>query len=376
MALVAGFKRKGFFNDDLKFSAADLGPRPRDGIDFAYEGYGMFEDGEASEEEQGYYAMPVASRDTDELLAQRKWDRIRQAELQGNPNAGLTQAEFEAWERKRNRVGPAIVRTRDRSQSSGHSSDRRRREGYRPTASPQPVTPERIRRRRPAQYDESNSPYASALPNFAAPGAPGPGAFIPTGYYAPPTAQTPSPTPSRHPSRRASLSYAQQGHTPPPPPQYQHQFQQGRYFSTPESASPSPRAPSSAPRTPLPHESEWAPRSRSGSSVHQSQAPQPVDPFQYQTYSPPLPPGGQPAVQYAQYGSLRRTPGTGSYPAVSVPAGSSSPKPPTPQPTESSAWGEINDKGEGNHSGKKKGMPGQWGSDVSSRDSEPLRSRN
>src|SRR5579862_2861106 len=117
MALVAGLKRKGFFSDDLKFSAADLGPRPRDGVDFAYEGYEMFEDEEASEEEQGYYAMPVRSRDKDELLAQRTWDRIRQS-------------EFDAWERKRNRAGPAVVRTRDRSQSSGHGSDRRRREGY------------------------------------------------------------------------------------------------------------------------------------------------------------------------------------------------------------------------------------------------------
>ncbi|KAI9772256.1 MAG: hypothetical protein M1840_001005 [Geoglossum simile] len=366
MALVAGLKRngKGFFSDDLKFNIADVGSRPRDGMDFAYGGYGMFEDGEVSEEEQDYYAMPGAPRDKDELLAHRTRDRIRQAYLQGNPNVNLTQSELDAWERKRNWVGTAAVRTRDRSQSSGYSSDRRRREGYRPPTSPQAVTPERARRRRPP-YDESNPPYASAPPSFAAPGAPGTGAFTPTGYFPQPTVQIPSPAPSRHPSRRASLSYAQQGQTPPPL-QYQHQFQQGRYFSTPESASPSPRTPSSAPRTPLLHESEWVPRSRSSSSVHQSQAPHPVDPFQYQTYSPPLPPGGQPAVQYTPYGSLRRTPGTGS----------SSPKLPTLQPTEGSTWGETNDKDEGNHSGENKGMPGRWGSDVSSRDSEPLRRSN
>ncbi|KAI9781962.1 MAG: hypothetical protein M1839_005555 [Geoglossum umbratile] len=372
MALVAGLGRKEYFSDDFKFTGADMGPRPRDGMDFAYESYEMFEDGEVSEGEEGYYAMPVAPRDKDELLAQRTWDRIRQAQLQGNPSVNLTHSELDAWERKRNRAGPTATRTRDRSQSSGYSSDRRRREGYRPAASPQAVTPERVRRRRPPQYDESSSPYASAPPGFAAPVVPGAGTFTPIGFYAPPAAQTPSPTPSRHSSRRASLSYTQQGPTPPPP-QYQHQFQQSRYFSTPESVSPSPRTPSSAPRTPLPHESEWVPRSRSSSSVQQSQK---VDPFQFQTYSPPVQPGGQPAVQYVQYSSLRRAPGTGSHPAMNAPAGSSSPTLQTPQPAESPTWREANGEDERDRRVESRGMPGQWGSDVSSRDSEPRRSSN
>ncbi|KAI9859603.1 MAG: hypothetical protein M1813_006534 [Trichoglossum hirsutum] len=383
MALVPRSKRRGFVNDELALAGVDVGPRPHSGRSPTYEDYELSEDGEASGEERRF-ATSVPLRDEEDLLAQMAWDRIRQAEMKGEPNVSLSQLEFDAWNRKKNRVRPKIT-TRERSQSSGYGSDRRRREGIQPAASPQAITPERIRRRRPAQYEENNFPYTPSAPppGFVVLGPGSAGTFTPVGYYTPPTAQTPSPTPSRHSSRRASLSYAQQGHTPPSP-QYQHQYQQNRYSSAPENAPPTTRAPSSAPRTPptrspLPHEADWVPRSRSSSSVHPSQAPYPVDPFQYQTYSPPLPPSGQPAVQYSQYSSLRRAPGSGPYtesPVASIPTSSSSPTLLTPQSTENTSGGEISGGDDSDQGAGDNYIPGQWSSDVGVRDWEPQRGRN
>ncbi|KAH0541933.1 hypothetical protein FGG08_003653 [Glutinoglossum americanum] len=379
MALVTGFGRGGFVSDEFKFAGADIGPRPHDGKGFAYEDYYESEDGEASGEEENHYAMSMALRNDE--LAQMAEDRILHAQLKGNPNVDLSHSELDALGR-RNRVGLTGIRTRERSQSSSYSSDRRRR---RPAASPQAATQERTRRRRPAQFEENNSPYASSAipPGFVISGPSGTGTYTPIGYYTPSAPQTPSPTPSRHSSRRTSLSYAQQGHTPPSP-QYQHQYQQNRYFSTPEGVPLATRTPSSAPRTPptrspLPHEADWVPRSRSGSSAHSPQPPYPVDPFQYQTYSPPLPAGGQPAVQYAQYGSLRRAPGVGPYPGApvaSVPASPSSPPLLVPQPTDSTSNGGVSGENGGGRGVEGNSMPGQWkGSDVSERDWEPRRGR-
>ncbi|KAH0553111.1 hypothetical protein GP486_006702 [Trichoglossum hirsutum] len=373
MSLVPRSERRGFVSDELALAGVDMDPRPYSGRSLTYEDYEFSEDGEVSGEE-GRFATSVSPRD-EELLARIVQDRIHQAEINGEPNVSLSQAEYDAWNRKSKRVRPT-TRTRERSQSNGYGSDRRRREGIRPTPSPQSVTPERVRRRRPAPYEENNFPYTpSAPPGFVILGPSGTGTFTPVGYYTPPTAQTPSPTPSRHSSRRASLSYAQRGHTPPSP-QYQQQYQQSRYSSAPESAPTAIRTPSSAPRTPptrspLPHEADWVPRSRSSSSIHPSQAPYPIDPFQFQTYSPPLPPSGQPAVQYAPYGSLRRAPGSGPYtgsPAASVPMSSSPPTLLTPQPTEDTSGGEIIGGDDSGHRVRGNYMPGQWGSDVSARD--------
>ena len=100
-------------------------------------------------------------------------------------------------------------------------------------------------------------------------------------------------------------------------PQYQQQHHQPqRYSSVPGVVQSAVRPPASSPRgspRPLPDDPAWMPRVRSASSAQE----QPIDPFQYQTYSPPAPQAASPYLQErhnvprppdVRYSSIRRVP--------------------------------------------------------------------
>ena len=294
-------------SDELRFTGAD--PRQGRARDYDHD-----DTTESSENDERSLApanlMQVALRDKEEMLVQQALARIRRAQEKGKPNVKLTQPQLDALERKERSSAPAPVKSRKSSSRAG--SERSRRPASRaPLGALMVREPSRGKKKSkssPELQDDTPLYSTGAMqPGFMAAELSGNVQYPPLGYY---NQGAPRPASSRG-KARSSLGPQQSGHVPVPP-QYQHEYQQGRYSSMPEgylptSSSSSPRP--AATRTPLPHEPGWKPGSRRNSAARGSPHDpyQGVDPFQYQTYAPPSP---QP-----QYSSVRRK--TGTYPVLS-----------------------------------------------------------
>ncbi|KAI9818198.1 MAG: hypothetical protein M1827_000823 [Pycnora praestabilis] len=355
-------QQRRYASDELHFDGIDISPRSprrRDSDDS--------DDTESSEDsdERDYgdgRAMQLALKDKEEVLVQKAMERIRRAQLKGKSNVNLTRQELDALERKRQRAQIAAARQGKESRSSSSSSNNKRRKPDRISV-PLPIAPPESSRRRSRRsspgYEGDSPPYTSgaAPPGFLVPGPGGASTYAPLGYYASPTAH-PSALPS-YPQPRSASSQTQQQRSPPQP-QYQHQSQQNRYFSVPEGGQPSQRPENYSSRSSpssrqLPDDVEWTPPSRSRSSSSAQRYP--LDPFQYQTYSPPIP---QIPAQYLQdrrsvsgspdtlYSSGRRAPPSAYTERAKVPASSSDPALNRRRPLAQTASDETSSEDDGN----------------------------
>ncbi|KAI9880413.1 MAG: hypothetical protein M1830_003453 [Pleopsidium flavum] len=318
------FNQKHFVSDDLRFTGVDTGFPSEHRKSYDYGDDSDFSDGDLDDamDQNNGAAMQVALRDKEELLVRKAMERIRRAQMLGKTNVKLTQPELDALERKRQRAADVGKLKGRRSTPGGISNDRRsskggRAPGSRPTALPEPDR--RKSRKSLARYERDSPPVSPGVapPGFLVPRPDGVQMYAPIGYSDSPAALS-SGSLSQPGSRSTSLQDQQQYQHTSPVPQYQHHHQQQRYFSVPEGSPAAIRPPSSSSRgspRPLPDDPNWIPRMRSASSVQ----PYTVDPFQYQTYSPPMPHiasqdtqtrrnvSGPPDIQYS---SVRRVPPT------------------------------------------------------------------
>jgi len=230
-----------------------------------------------------------AMRDKEEQLVRKAMERIRRAQMLGRTRVRLTQPELDALERNRLRAAEVDMSTDRRGASGGggsgsgkdrHSARSGRALGSRTRALPEPNRRESrsssARQDKRSMHLPAEASFSGVLPS----GSDGLPMYTPPGVRGSPTA-LPSASPSRSASR--DDQHAQRTSSAP---QYQQQRPPQRYSSAPGGAQSTVRLPSSSPRgppRPLPDEPAWLPRVRAPSSAQTHV----VDPFQYQTYSPP-----------------------------------------------------------------------------------------
>ncbi|KAI9724404.1 MAG: hypothetical protein M1812_000472 [Candelaria pacifica] len=317
VSLGAGLQQKRFVSDELKFTGVDMGPRPSHRRRYDFSDDSEYSDGDddnedEDEDEDESVESQLNLRDKEEDLVETAMDRIRRAQLKGKLDVKLTKAEMDALERKtrqRGQTRPSRLRAESKaSRSSGGSGSDKRAKVSRKSSTRQ-LAGERAGHRadrHPSRQGDVSPPQASGYPppGFIVAGPGGMPTYAPLGYFGP-SAVGPSTSASRSGSRagsRSASAHNQQQYAHPLP-QYQHPYQQGRYFSVPEGSQPPIRPSSSSSRrsagTPpnsraLPDDPDWLPRSRASSSAQMHASP---DPFQYMTYSPPLP---QMPEQYLQ----------------------------------------------------------------------------
>ena len=292
-----------FVSDELNFTGADVGDRGRHRRAIAHN---YNSDSSANDLDEEPEAMTLlALRDKEDLLVQKALERIRRAQMLGKSNVKLSQSELDALERKQQRDRTHRKPPRSDSQLAG----RRRSSGTRV-----PVPKEQKSRKRikavASAHDEGRSSSPVSPSGILVPGHDGP-SNIPLGYY-------PSPTrPHGRRSGEASPRFTSQQQSSPPLAQHlksrgqQNRQSPGTTHSQPTPVSGTPSLPRS-----LPDDPAWIPRPRSASS----NLPYPLDPYQYQQYSPPHPQGpgqyaanrrivsGPPDVHYpdVQYMGTRR----------------------------------------------------------------------
>lgn len=263
-------------------------------------------------------------------------ERIRRAQMLGRTRVRLSQPELDALER--NRLRATDVETfKDRSvvsggNGSGSGQDRSSGRSGRALESWTTALPQPSRRKSRASLARQDKrslhlPAEASSPGFLVSGSDGIPMYTPFGVRG-----SPVTLPSASPSRLASRDN-QHGQRTSSAPQYQQHHPPHRYSSVPGGTQSPVRPPSSSPRgspRPLPDDPAWMPRVRSTSSAQ----PHVVDPFQYQTYSPPalhvaspyLPArrnvSGPPDIQYS---SVRRAPANPYVTNVGMSASSSDP---------------------------------------------------
>ncbi|KAI9761442.1 MAG: hypothetical protein M1835_008181 [Candelina submexicana] len=312
VSLGAGLQQKRFVSDELEFTGVDMGPRPSHRRRYDFSDDSDYSDEDADEEDERF-EFQMSLRDKEDELVEKAMDRIRRAQLKGKLDVKLTKAEMDALERKtrqRGKTRSSRLRADSKaSASSGGSGSDKRGKVSRKSSTRQlggDKTSSRADRRPSSRQGDTSPPHVSGHPppGFVVAGPGGMPTYAPLGYFGP-SAVNPPASPSRSGSRsgsRSASTHNQQQYSHPLP-QYQHPYQQSRYFSVPEGSQPPIRPPSSSSRrsagTPpnpraLPDDPDWLPRSRASSS-----APiyPPPDPFQYMTYSPPVP---QMPEQYIQ----------------------------------------------------------------------------
>lgn len=247
----------------------------------------------------------LALRDKEDSLVQKALERIRRAQMLGKSNVKLSQRELDALERKQQR---------DRSKRKTPRSDSKLAGRQRNSSITIPVLKEQKSRKKikdaASAHDEGRSSSPVSPPGMLVPGHDGP-SNVPPGYY---------PSTTRAQGRRS-------GEVPPrfisqqqsSPPLVQHSRSRGQQNRQTPSITPSQPSPvSGTPSLPrsLPDDPAWIPRPRSASS----NLPYPLDPYQYQQYSPSHPQGpgqyaanrrifsGPPDVHYpdVQYMGTRR----------------------------------------------------------------------
>jgi hypothetical protein len=300
-----------FASDELHFTGIDMGAgrtrrrRTKNAYDEDSDDSDMSTEGEYGAGPSNEYGqnMQLMLREKEDLLVEQALERMRRARELGKTNVKLTRAQIDALERaeRRQRLAappakapkskkPAQTRPKmvekkssKSDRSSGNSPSMKtiepRRRGKSSTGTreaaplPYPVLP-----------DEPYGVGSGAL-MYAPQGYYGPPA-APVGYYGQPAAQ-PLSTASRPGSRTASSQSLrqQQSHTPPLP-QYQHPYQQGRYYSNPDAyqTRPPPDRAVTYPR-PDPADPNWEPRARSSSSL----VSYPIDRYESAAYSSQAP---------------------------------------------------------------------------------------
>ena len=269
-----------FVSDKLHFTGGDLGRRQH-----------RYEDPDSSEisdddipDDNDNGSMQLALRDKEEMLVQKALERIRRAQMLGEKNVKLTQPELDALERKRQKDQAMQGHVNRKGSRPDLRRDERRRSGGQQTIAARDgkYSKTRSKGHLPAYDDEDSSSSRRVTP---------PGIYVPgTGVVG--FSQGKS---SRPGSRSASSrSLAQPSSSIP------HGSSKKRISYGPEPSPPPPsRSPNISRR--LPDDADWIPRPRSSSSA--SGQAHPYDPYQYQTYSPPLS-QGQPS--YSHYGQSRR----------------------------------------------------------------------
>lgn len=306
-----------FASDALRFTGAVLGPNiRRRRSHYPNDGSESSDEFAEQRDESSSRALQLALRDKEEMLVQKALERIRRSQVLGKANVKLTQPEIDALERKR-RFDPAQGKSRG---LPGKSSERRRSSG-RPGSAEKPAQLESTRRNASSSSgrfaltlaeDDSGKAAAVTPAGIIVRGVDGTPMYTPIGYYPPPAALAYGAS-SRPGSRSASAHSLQQQLTPPLPPALQ-RAQKKRYSSVPERGMPSPTSGTPASHTPpsgriLPDDPRWIPPPRSDSTNQ----PHAVDPFQYQTYSPPLP---QTPPQYGYGRRIVSGPAGVRYPAI------------------------------------------------------------
>jgi len=267
-------------SDELRFTGEDLGRR-RHKYEYSdpsesSEDYGDSEDGGE---------LQLALRDKEELLVQKALERIRRAQMLGKTNVKLTQPELDALERRRQKDRATKDQVRRKGSASDLSGNGRRRS----SGQSSPVSKESKygRRQSKGYFSGHNGESTSNSRRATPPGVlvPGQGVvgFSPLGQY-PPTTAAAGRSPRSGSRSASSHSLAQ----PSPPLRSKKRYSVSRETPQPLSTPPSPNL---ARR--LPDDPNWLPRPRSSSSV----SAHAYDPYQYQTYSPPLP---QIPPQYSQ----------------------------------------------------------------------------
>ena len=262
-------------------------------------------EGEYSAEPSTAYGqnMQLMLRDKEDLLVEQALERMRRARELGKTKVKLTRAQIDALQRAGRRESLAappakaprskkLVQTRPRlpekkssksDRSSGNSPALKaiepRRRGKSSTGAreaaplPYPVLPDE-------PYGVGSGALMYAPQSYYGPPA------VPQGYYGPPAAR-PSRSASRPDSRTTSAqSLRQQQSYTPPLPQYQHPYQQGRYYSNPDAyqARPPPDRAVAYPR-PDPSDPNWEPRARSASSL----VSYPIERYESAAYSAQAP---------------------------------------------------------------------------------------
>jgi len=308
-------------SDELYFIGTDLGFASRhrkgydsaSGSDFSDDDLGAVMDSWAGTESQ------AAMRGKEEQLVRKAMERIRRAQKLGRTRVRLTQPELDALERNRLRA-TEVDRFTDRrvvSGGSGSGSGKDRPSGRsgralesRTTALPEPGR--RKSRSSLARQDKRSMalPVEASAPGILVPGSDGVPMYTPLGVRG-----SPATLPSASPSRPASRDDQHTQRTSSAP-QYRQRHPSQRYSSVPGGAQSTVRLPSSSPRSPprpLPDDPAWMPRVPAPSSAQTHV----VDPFQYQTYSPPAMQMASPYLQQrrnvsgppdVQYSSVRRIP--------------------------------------------------------------------
>ena len=218
--------------------------------------------------------MQLALKDKEEMLVQKALERIRRAQLLGKKNVKLTQPELEALERKQKK-DQALNDNRRSSGPNSRGDDRRRRSDQSSNIAKERKPIKRKSKGYFLAYDgeSSSSSRRATPPGINVPGT-GVVGFSPLGHN-PPTQEWSSPSGSRSPS---SHSLAQSSPLAPRPSK--------KRLSSAHEPPPLPLSRSSNLSRRLPDDADWMPRPRSASSV--SGQSNPYDPYQYQTYSPPL----------------------------------------------------------------------------------------
>lgn len=285
---------RAFISDELRFTGEDLGRRRRR---YEYsDSSGSSDERDISDDGDGAN-LQLALRDKEELLVQKALERIRRAQMLGKKNVKLTQPELDALERKRQK--DQALKTQPKRRSSGltlRGSDRRRDSNQLIGGTSKGSKPgKRTSKGYFPTYDgeSSSNSRKGTSPGILVPGQAGIIGFSPLSHYPPKT--IPSGSSSRPNSRTGSAHNLAQRSSPAP------RSGNKRHTSGAEThqLQSAPRSPNTSRR--LPDDPSWLPRPRSTSSV--SGQSYPPDPFQYQTYSPPIP---QLAPQYGHYSQGRR----------------------------------------------------------------------
>lgn len=285
------YQGRRFASDELQFTGIDLGNRDtrRRRKKSAYD-----EDSDDPEDEDyipGSEDMQLMLREKEDLLVERALERMRRARELGKTNVKLTRAEIDALERAERRQsqritvplpkpvkGKKAVQTRPKLADKKQSSRSDRSSGNSPA--PKAIEPRRGGKSSASAREPAQAPYPT-LPDESYGLGNGALVYAPQGYYGAPVVR-PSSSSSRPGSRTASSqSLRPQQSQTPPLAQYQHPYQQGRYFSNPDTYPGHP-APGGTPAyaRPDPSDPNWEPRTRSNSSL----VSYPIEQFNHGTY--------------------------------------------------------------------------------------------
>ncbi|KAL9623097.1 MAG: hypothetical protein Q9160_002611 [Pyrenula sp. 1 TL-2023] len=275
---TSGFSQKRYVSDELHFTGIDMASsnarrrRHSDGDDSYSEGS---DDSSVRRSKGKPRQMQLMLREKEDYLVERALDRIRRAEQLGKSDVQLSQQEIDALERQRKLANVTNAPRGKKGVASKPTASKTRGGKAASKALPQKAIESRPRSKSNAR-STSNPQQPPPYPVLPGDSQAGPTVMVP---YAGPGYYDPQPRPSSSSSRKSSKKsssqslYQQQAY-PQPYLGYPQPYPPGRYHGVPESsfsgsAPPLPR--------PDPADPNWAPRSRSSSSL----VPNPAEQRQY-----------------------------------------------------------------------------------------------